>query len=96
MLADYKNKILKKNFLNKESSDKIFYFVREPLYSTSKHLDDYSKLKLYEGEVKKIKVKSHCYEGSLIVDGSFVKHLDYNDSFELSIDKQKLRTVNYI
>lgn len=80
-----------------EDKDKIFYYVREPMYNyDNKNINEYLKYKFFEGKVNKLSLKSYCYEGNLIVDGSFVRNLRYGDSFHLSVDEEKLRILEKI
>ncbi len=107
-LSGYKEKILDTNTLNNTddivdsvnelSSNKMYYFIREPIISPPETLnfEEYFKYKLLEGSVSKIKIKSFCYEGGLIVDGSFVKSVDYNEDFYITLDENQLRTIERI
>lgn len=80
-----------------DDKNKIFYYVREPMYNyDNKNINEYLKYKFFEGKVTKLSLKSYCYEGNLIVDGSFVRNLRYGDSFDLSVDDEKLRILEKI
>lgn len=76
--------ILKDSFKNK-----IFYYINESsIFRPMKGVpyeEIYAKYKLLEGCVDNITLKSFCYEGNLIIDGSFQKTLDYGEEFELSV-----------
>ena len=82
---------------NDENKNKLFYFISQPtIYKPKKEISNeeaYLKYKLLEGCVDTIKLKSYCYEGDLIIDGSFEKTLNYGDEIVLSVSNNKLRTI---
>lgn len=89
----YNNKVYINNYENENS---IFYFVREPAI---KNINNFSNeqeyleyLKFMEGSVKMLKIKNYCYEGILILDGTFTIPVTYNDLINIRIGENKVKT----
>lgn len=87
-----------KQIENSINSNKIYYFIREPLLKKPEKFnkEEYDNYKILDGSSNDMMIKSFCYEGALIVDGSFMKKVDYNEEFYLSIADNKLRTIENI
>jgi len=82
-----------------ENENSIFYFVREPGFKKMKEnqIDDYvNYLNFMEGTAKSIELENFCYEGILILDGSFMIPIDYNEKINISIGKNKIKTIRSI
>lgn len=89
----YKQKIFLPNYENENS---IFYFVREPNLKPNKGLtvDQYDKyLNFMEGAAKTISINNYCFEGTLILDGSFSIPVSYNDIISVKVGDKKLKTI---
>lgn len=82
-IPDYKNK------------DSIFYFIREPSIkgygSCIGEYEDY--LNFFEGSCHTLKLENYCFEGNIILDGSFNVNVNYNEDIEVNISDRKLRTI---
>ncbi len=85
-----------------ENENKIFYFVREPGFRKYDHdksegdsnvMHDYvDYLTFMEGTAEVITLESFCFEGVLILDGSFTIPVSYNDVMKIKIGDNKIRT----
>jgi nicotinamide riboside kinase len=92
LLKMYQDKIYMPNYENENS---IFYFVREPSLKPNKGIDDMEYIeymKYMEGSAKKIEMENYCFEGVLILDGSFLIPVDYNKTITISIGDCKIKT----
>ncbi len=81
---------------NYENENSIFYFIREPSLKPNINLtsDEYSEyLKFMEGSSKFINIKNYCFEGVLILDGSFSIPVFYNDLISVKVGDKKLKTI---
>jgi hypothetical protein len=80
------------------SEDSIFYFVREANIRSLKEnceINEYEKyLNFMEGSAKSIELENFCYEGNLIVDGSFTIPVDYNQKITISVGDKKIKTFD--
>ena len=92
----YNNKVYIPQYDNENS---IFYFVREPAIKRISNFtseQDYSEyLKFMEGSAKSLKIRNFCYEGVLILDGTFTVPLTYNDQINISVGENKVRTLDF-
>lgn len=90
----YKNKVY---IPNSENENSIFYFVREPgiknikSFSSEQEYIDY--LKFMEGSVKMLKITNFCYEGILILDGTFTIPVKHDDVIKVKIGDDKVKTL---
>jgi hypothetical protein len=79
-----------------ENKNSIFYFVREPSFKSGitdeNEFIDY--MKYMEGSAKFIQLENFCYEGILILDGSFSIPVDYNKKIKISIGNCTIKTCN--
>ena len=96
ILELYNNKVY---IPSNDNENSIFYFVREPAIrkrSNFTNLQDYSEyLKFMEGSAKSLKIKNFCYEGILILDGTFTVPVLYNDLINISVGENKVRTLDF-
>jgi hypothetical protein len=88
----YEEKIYMPNYDNENS---IFYFIREPSLKPSKGVEEseyIEYLKYMEGSAKSIELQNFCFEGVLILDGSFEIPVDYNQKIKISIGNNMIKT----
>jgi hypothetical protein len=81
---------------NYENENSIFYFVREPSLrpSFNQTPDEYAEyLKFMEGSAKLVTLKNYCFEGVLILDGSFSIPVSYNSLISVKVGDKKLKTI---
>jgi len=94
ILRLYNNEVYIPTYDNENS---IFYFVREPGIRTFKdniNEDEYLEyLKFMEGSSNSLKIKNYCYEGVLILDGTFTIPLNYDDLLKVEIGDNKIKTL---
>lgn len=84
-----------------KDENSIFYFIREPSLRTYKgdendkvKIEEYADyLNFMEGTANKISLESHCYEGVLILDGSFTIPVDYNDKIKIEVGDKEITTI---
>jgi NAD kinase len=78
------------------NQDSIFYFVREP--SLKSNFPDVEKhieyLNFMEGSAKAMSIDNFCYEGILILDGSFTIPVDYNEQLQVIIGNKNIKTLS--
>lgn len=78
--------------------DSIFYFIREANvkpFKDSIGIKEYEKyLNFMEGSAKCLEIQNFCYEGNLIVDGSFTIPVDYNEKIKISLGEKKIITFD--
>jgi hypothetical protein len=83
-----------------ENENSIFYFVREPSINKMKdiiHLKKYEEyLNFMEGTARSIHLDNFCYEGILILDGSFTIPITYNEKIKISIGNNRIKTIKSI
>lgn len=95
ILQLYNNKVYIPSYDNENA---IFYFVREPAIRRSSNFtneQEYSDyLKFMEGSANNLKIRNFCYEGILILDGTFTVPVMYNDTINISIGENKVRTLD--
>jgi hypothetical protein len=80
-----------------ENENNIFYFVREPSLKSyaNDEIDDYVKyLKFMEGSANTITLENYCYEGILILDGSFTIPVDYYNLIKIGNCDKKINTID--
>jgi hypothetical protein len=92
----FNNKIYIPNY---EHDNSIFYFVREPsirpFNENMINVDEYIKyLHFMEGSAKKIKLKNFCFEGMLIMDGSFSIPLVYDEELEITVGNSIIKSIS--
>ncbi len=51
-------------------------------------------MNFFEGSAKCIEIQNYCYEGNLIVDGSFTIPVDYNDKIKIRLGVHKIITFD--
>jgi hypothetical protein len=94
ILTLYNNEVYIPTYDNENS---IFYFVREPGISNFKdwkNEDEYLEyLKFMEGSANSLKIRNYCYEGVLILDGTFTIPLNYDDLIKVRIGDYKIKTL---
>jgi hypothetical protein len=86
-----------------ENENSIFYFIREPSlrrFGNGNGNDNINEhinyLNFMEGTAKLITLDNFCYEGILILDGSFEVPLEYNDKIKILIGDKKIKTLGNI
>jgi hypothetical protein len=85
------------NIPKHEDTNSVFYFIREPNLkpfnngSIHEYID---YLHLMEGSANSISLENFCYEGCLILDGSFEISVNYNDIVKIQISNEKISTFN--
>jgi len=83
---------------NDSNEKEIFYFVREPSMRTKnvfgqQYIDF---LNFMEGKANKIIIDSYCYEGRLVLDGSFKVDVDYDERLEITGGIKNIKTEKKI
>lgn len=94
ILRLYNNEVYIPTYDNENS---IFYFVREPGIRKFKDAideDEYLEyLKFMEGSSNSLKIRNYCYEGILILDGTFTIPVKYDDLLTVKIGDYKIKTL---
>lgn len=94
ILELYNNKVY---LSNSDNDNSIFYFVREPGIKNRANFrteHDYREyLTFMEGSVKSLQIKNFCYEGILILDGTFTIALKHDDTIKIEIGSDKVKTL---
>ena len=83
---------------NDSNEKEIFYFVREPSMRTKnvfgqQYIDF---LNFMEGKANTIIIDSYCYEGRLVLDGSFKVDVDYDERLEITGGRKNIKTAEKI
>jgi hypothetical protein len=92
ILSLFKHKI---HLTETKKKDNIYYFIREPnIRINNTNEEELIKyLELMEGNADKIVFDNHCFQGQLILDGSFEIPLKYNDKIEIKAENNKILTI---
>jgi len=98
LTQENKLNLFKKNLnmtQNKLDDDNLHYLVREPSMRTKnvfgqKYIDF---LNYMEGSSHKIVVDSYCYDGLLVIDGSFKVKVNYDERIEITGGSKTIKTI---
>lgn len=79
-----------------KDTNSIFFFVREPgLSQGNRTEEEYIRyLGFMEGSADKITLENYCYEGILILDGSFTVPIEYNEKIEIRLSDKIIKTID--
>lgn len=88
----FNDKVYIPDYVDKDS---IFYFIREPsIRNPMNYKGDYEEyLNFFEGNCHKLKIENYCFEGNIILDGSFNIPINYNEDIVVNMSDKKLRTI---